>query len=193
MCGDGFPFVVGLSGYAQVGKDTLAAFILERYDAAKVAFADELRDTIEIINPLIDFGHPRPPSPIRKLLERYSWDDLKHLPEVRRLMQVVGTEIFRERVSPGYWIDRWRSRVLQTGKQIVVASDVCFGNEGDVCDVVFRILRPGYEPLNGHASEHQAVQAHHVLVNEGVPADLADQLWRILDNHYCLRQRAEAV
>ena len=38
--------VIGLTGYAQSGKDTLASILVEKYGYSRVAFGDKIRDFI---------------------------------------------------------------------------------------------------------------------------------------------------
>ena len=36
--------VIGLTGYAQSGKDTVASILVEKYGYRRIAFADKIRD-----------------------------------------------------------------------------------------------------------------------------------------------------
>ena len=45
--------IIGLSGYAQVGKDTVANILVEHYGYTRIGFADIIRKAAYILDPLI--------------------------------------------------------------------------------------------------------------------------------------------
>ncbi len=46
--------IIGLTGYAQSGKDTVANILVERYGFTRVAFADKIREFLYETNPMYD-------------------------------------------------------------------------------------------------------------------------------------------
>ena len=47
--------IIGLAGYAQSGKDTVAKFLVENHGFERVAFADPIRDLLYELNPIVGF------------------------------------------------------------------------------------------------------------------------------------------
>ena len=45
--------VIGLSGYASSGKDTVAQFLIEEHGFEKIAFADPIRNMLLAMNPIV--------------------------------------------------------------------------------------------------------------------------------------------
>ena len=55
---DAIPNVIGLTGYAGSGKDTLANILVEEYGFTRIAFADKTKEFLYDLNPGIGFtGH----------------------------------------------------------------------------------------------------------------------------------------
>jgi hypothetical protein len=46
-------FIIGLSGYAQCGKDAVAAYLVERYGFERRGFADKMREAVYALNPVV--------------------------------------------------------------------------------------------------------------------------------------------
>jgi hypothetical protein len=145
--------IVGLSGYARVGKDTVGAFLVAEHGFRRVAFADELRSFLYDLNPLIPILNGGP-NRVAPLVDALGWDLAKQRDEVRALLQRIGTECVRKR-DPDFWI-RTALRDVDDRDDIVI-TDVRFPNEAravlDRCGVMLRIERPYYRPLNEHPSE----------------------------------------
>jgi 50S ribosomal subunit-associated GTPase HflX len=45
--------IIGLSGYAQVGKDTVANILVQHHGYKRVAFADKIRECLFALDPII--------------------------------------------------------------------------------------------------------------------------------------------
>ena len=146
--------VLGFERLASLRRgDTVAAILVAQQGFSRRAFADEVRLAVYKIDPLLstdDGGTVR----LQTLVDDWGWDDAKAVPEVRRLLQAMGTELGRETWSQDFWIDR-----LFAGARIYpwVISDVRFPNEAQAIEdrggEVWRIERPGYGPVNDHVSE----------------------------------------
>ncbi len=83
--------IIGLSGYARSGKDTVAELLVLNYGFKRVAFADGIRDALIALNPILHDGHR-----LNEVVQMYGWDVAKAKDEVRRLLQVMGTEVGRK-------------------------------------------------------------------------------------------------
>ena len=163
--------IIGLSGYAQSGKDTVAELLCLNYGFKRISFALPMRDAIYTLNPLVDGGNR-----VADLVNEYGWDVAKANPEVRRLLQVFGTEVGRNLFGERFWIDQAFKRAEEY--QRVVFSDVRFPNEAKAIlqrgGDVWRINRHNHTAVNGHTSEHAMDNFlfKHVIYNDGTLDDL---------------------
>lgn len=143
-------------GYAQSGKDTAATFLRD-YGYERVAFADPLREMLAAINPLVADTHdPSNLWRLRRLVDVLGWDVAKtEFPEIRGLLQRLGTEAGRVVLGDHIWVDTALRRI--EGASRYVFTDVRFPNEAEAIEgrggVLWRVVRPGTEPVNAHPSE----------------------------------------
>ena len=163
--------IIGLSGYAQSGKDTVAELLCLNYGFKRISFALPMRDAVYTLNPIVEGGNR-----VADLVDEYGWDVAKANPEVRRLLQVFGTEVGRELFGERFWIDQAFKRAEEY--QRVVFSDVRFPNEAKAIlqrgGDVWRINRHNHTAVNGHTSEHamDMFMFKHVIFNNGTLDDL---------------------
>lgn len=168
------PRVIGLSGLKQSGKNTLADG-LATLGYETLAYADPLREMCLVLNPMIPLDPREPAVRLSEVIEQYGWDLAKErFPEVRRTMQILGTEVVRH-VKPDYWIEQMRQR-LGDGDGLYVVADVRFENEADlireVGGIVVEVVRPGRtQAPDAHVSE-AGVVADWVISNAGSKEDL---------------------
>jgi hypothetical protein len=107
----------------------------------------------------------------------------KKNPEVRRLLQVLGTDVGRKMFGENFWIDIALSGLKPEDK--VVVSDVRFPNEGNAIKALsgslWRINRHNHSAVNGHASEHAMdnYMFSHVIYNDGTLDDLSDEVFML--------------
>lgn len=151
--------LIGLSGYAGSGKDAAASALLED-GWARVSFADVLREVAYAMDPYVDTG-PNTLSPpnferLSLIVDGYGWDFAKNMfPDVRRLLQRLGTEGGRDILGENIWVDTAFSRSAMHTHRIF--TDVRFSNEADrILDgggILVRIKRPGFGPVNSHSSD----------------------------------------
>lgn len=148
--------IIALHGFAQSGKDTAAGFLKdEGYE--RLAFADTMREAMYRLNPEIrvydDYWR------LQDFINLHGWDYAKvRIPEVRRLLQVYGTEVGRGLYGETFWVDQVIRQIRPEGKYVI--TDVRFPNEyqgladhygGDVLFV--KVKRLGYGPVNSHVSD----------------------------------------
>lgn len=173
--------LIGLSGFARAGKDSVAAVLVQERGFVRVAFADRMRAAILALDPLVldEYGSARR---LSLLVDSQGWERAKTLyPEVRRLLQRFGTEAGREIHGEECWIDA-AFRDLPDGH--VVFSDVRFRNEADrirkAGGKIWRIERPGIGPASAHPSETELVAYDFDLVieNDGTLDELRDVVLR---------------
>jgi hypothetical protein len=147
--------IIGLSGYAQVGKDTVANYLVERYGFVKVSFADPLREALYRLNPKVDIADMRGVH-LSAAVDGLGWENVKaDSPDTRELLQRMGTEVGREMFGKDFWVNQGLLRAKEHDK--VVFADARFENEAKAIQEnggqVWRITKPGHGPVNGHLSE----------------------------------------
>jgi len=151
--------IIGLSGYARSGKDTVAGMLMGLHGYERVAFADKIRELLYEMDPLV--MHNYMDFRLQDVIDSKGWETAKtEFPEVRRLLQDLGVGA-RKLFGDTFWVDQV---VGQFGNawwgydKNVVVTDVRFTNEAQ--DIkgkggqIWRINRPGTEAINDHVSEH---------------------------------------
>jgi hypothetical protein len=138
--------LIGVTGYAQSGKDTAAQVMRDEYGFRIVSWADALRRDIAVLDPIIA------PNGTRLSDVGYmSYEQLKRdFPEYRRLLQVYGTDVHRT-IDSDYWLKR-TMQSIEEGENVVIP-DVRFPNEAQVVDHLLLVSRKGVGPVNDHPSD----------------------------------------
>lgn len=157
--------IIGLSGYAQAGKDSVGQVLVDEYGYKRYAFADALRGAIYALNPIYDasiaydletgeasgrlFGR------VQELVDFVGWDDAKvNNQEIRRLLQAMGTEAGRKILGEDVWVN---AVFNQVNEENVVITDARFPNEAQRVKAeggfMVRVTRPGVQAVNNHPSE----------------------------------------
>lgn len=177
--------VVGFAGLMESGKDTAAKVLIER-GFERFAFADKLKEMALKFDPYVcldDSVFCR----LSEVVNDIGWDRAKkECPEIRRFLQVEGTECGRDVWGDNCWVNIVRQAAA--GKSRVVITDVRFPNECQaVIDeehgMVQRINRPGLKAGN-HASESQITNlpVSCEIMNEGTVEQLHAQVLLRLDD-----------
>lgn len=92
-------------GAAGAGKDTCAAVLVQEFGYGRVAFADKVRELLLVQDPFIAMtdNHAEMVR-LSAIIEEFGWDHAKrHIPEIRRLQQVFGTEVCRDTFGSDCW------------------------------------------------------------------------------------------
>jgi hypothetical protein len=164
--------IIGLTGYAQSGKDTFASILVEKYGYSRIAFADKIRDFLYGINPMVACS---PTGYLQDLVNLVGWDKAKQEPQVRRLLQDLGISA-RDLISEDIWVTAALSSVSKD--QRVVITDVRFENEAAIIKSMggqlWRVKRSGVGPVNDHVSESEmdGYKVDQIFVNNGTLEDL---------------------
>lgn len=144
--------LIGLCGYAGVGKDTAAVVLVEEFGYKRVAIADPIRDAIIALDPYVkeEEGFIR----LSEMMERDGgWEAVKTNEEVRRLSQAMGTEVGRNILSHDLWVQLAERKLDDR----TVVTDTRFPNEARLVrrhgGILVRIERPGFGPINEHLSD----------------------------------------
>lgn len=177
------PRLIGLSGYAQSGKDTLAGFLVKDHGFTRVAFADKLREALYALNPRLN-GDADSEWRLQDEVDLYGWEYAKKDPEVRTLLQRMGTEAGRAIHGPDLWVDAAFRGIEEADRRtgqfpLYVFTDCRFPSEADAIvargGIVVRVVRRGFEPVNAHPSETALddYKFDAYVQNDGPISDLA--------------------
>jgi len=180
--------IIGLTGYAGAGKDTMGEVMVEHYGFHRLAFADAVRDMALALDPYLEIkGGPGPFGTIELYrLSEYlevckgDWNEAKKHPEVRQTLQRLGTECVRNILGDNQWIDVIERKIvpisLNHGRDRFVITDVRFPNEDDRLHTWFdaklvRIHREGHQANadREHSSERyiNILKADYEMTNNG--------------------------
>ena len=112
------PFVIGVTGKARSGKDTLSEHLYTRlgFDCNRAAFADPLKDMLRALGIDDIEGYKEEVHPLLGVTSR-------------KMMQTLGTEWGREAIGEDTWINLTKEK--GKGKKFLVISDVRFENEAN--------------------------------------------------------------
>ncbi len=174
--------IIGLTGPAGCGKDTVAAYLRDHAGYRVRAFADALRAEVCSafalpIEALTDRASKETPSDLLSM--RFCSDQefvavmasLDGLDETfgdcrefwaqhrspRAIMQAWGTDYRRKRSRDDYWLRQWLYGWQHGLGGLHVVPDVRFANEAELIreygGEVWKVTRPGTGLINSHASE----------------------------------------
>lgn len=148
--------VIGISGYARTGKDTIADYLVENEGYTKISFSTPMKEAMYRLNPRITVNEIQNTA-LRIGVDVYGWEGLKERsPDIRGLLQRFGTEVGREMFGEDFWVN-YALDSIPDGTKVVIA-DVRYPNEADAIKAlggkVFRVERDGVGPANAHASEN---------------------------------------
>ena len=163
--------IIGLTGYAQAGKDSVANSLVQNYGYTRVAFADKIRELLIETNPFIRDGFR-----VESVVSAYGWDQAKILfPEIRHLLQSLGVGA-RKTFGDEFWI--YQALKNLNSKDNIVISDVRFLNEAECIKQrngqLWRVKRPGVAAVNAHVSESDldGYKVDKILSNGGTLEEL---------------------
>lgn len=167
--------IIGLSGYAGSGKDTVADILVKNHGYTKIAFADALRNITADIDPWLNVNHDYDRYPFRTyshwLACGYDYQWLKANTDLRQFLQKLGESV-RNRIGEDAWIGALFHTIENENVDgDWVISDVRYPNEMDAilwqtCGAVWRIVRQGVGPANDHISETALDdQAFDIIIN----------------------------
>lgn len=139
------PYILGLSGYAQAGKDTVGRFLIQDHGYIRLAFADALKSLALAVNPAL-----------KELVNAQGWEATKQIPANRQFLQDLGVGV-RNIIGPDTWVNK-AFQGLVPGRKYVI-TDVRFMSEVEKINsykgICVRVSRPGVFPANSHVSESE--------------------------------------
>ena len=184
--------VIGLTGLARAGKDSVADILVRDHGFVKMSFAAPLKRMVKNLNPVVGFepsgcmecdyedcmSNTLQPVYLQDLYDDgWTDEDIKASEfgaEARRLWQRFGTDTMRAE-QDDYWIQAATRELLLSGHERVVFTDCRFPNEADfiymlsvdhedINSSVWQIVRPGVERQEGaHVSEQHVGLMHEEI------------------------------
>jgi len=180
-------YILGICGYAQTGKDSVAEIAARRFGFKRYSFAQPLKDACAV---LFDWGpewftgegkaqrDPRwgitPREALQLLGTEYGQVDLQRIPE------------FAAKTGRLMWVRRAFETMWEMRDTRVVISDLRFSHEAEEVHAqggqVIRINRRGVGPRNLHESEIavDSVEPDAVINNDGSLSSLEDSVLTVV-------------
>lgn len=183
------PQIIGITGHMRAGKDTVAWVLGKVAGYRRVGFADAVKEMALAIDPYVILrsnGIAEMPLRLSEVVQVQGWETAKGVPEVRRLLQRLGTEAGREVLGNGVWVEALQRRLFRGWGQPLggpyAVADVRFKNEAYWIKGVgqlWAVVRPGYDG-DGHASETAIPElvkmAEVVIQNDGSLEELEQRV-----------------
>jgi len=169
-----YPKLIALTGFKGSGKDE-SALALTGY--TRYGIADPVKEICAIAFGLTEEEMTGDRVLKEKGLDRWPYES------PRRLMQQVGTDLFRT-LWPDVWVQAMRRHILNHEGQFIVISDLRFPNECEAVHqlggIVVRVVRTDQpESLDPHPSERYIPQLpvdHEILAATGEIESLHRQI-----------------
>ena len=169
--------IVGLTGYAQSGKDSTAAAL----GFTRVAFADALKEVVLEMDPWVasSVGMHRP---LSDFVEMHGWEWTKQNTDARDYLIALGDGA-RRHISPTVWIDAVKQKInhlVDNGRDVAI-TDVRYANEAELIihmgGEIWLVQREEAGPAN--STESDSIDrlllrpgANRVISNDGTLDDL---------------------
>jgi hypothetical protein len=166
--------ILGITGHMQAGKDSIGKILVKR-GFKQLALADNVRKAALLLDPIVFVDTYGNPVKLTELVNAWGWEEAKKYQEVRRTLQVLGSEIGREMFGMDSWIN-----MLKIEGDCVI-TDVRFFNEAAWIKAqggqVWKVERPGHSGDN-HQSEAQVdfIAVDVVIQNDGTLEDLEKRI-----------------
>ena len=148
--------LIGLCGKKQSGKDTIADHIINNYYFRKRAFAEPLKEACKII---FNFSDEQVYGDLKEVYDE-RWNETP-----RHLLQLVGTELFRNTLSKysdsigdNIWLKNFELWYAKNNEHNIIITDCRFLNEINLIKklggLVILIERESLNNLDTHHSEN---------------------------------------
>lgn len=160
--------IIGLTGYAQAGKSTVAQHLVDTHGFTRVSFAAPLKKMLRTLNPILgitdneggkEYGLVRLGELFMLGWTEQDIKESEYADEYRALAQRIGTDCVRAE-QEDFWI-RAAERQMPDPLADYVFDDCRFPNEAKFIldhspEGLWNISRPGVGAVNGHVSEQHA-------------------------------------
>ncbi|UVG35215.1 deoxynucleoside monophosphate kinase [Microbacterium phage Cece] len=189
--------IVGIGGKLASGKDAISDHLVENHGWVKLGMSDALADALYVLNPLIEVPGGRHEFSIiqryQELFNAVGYVKAKENPEVRRLLQMLGTEVGRNMIGENVWTDIIERRIralVSQGVPGIIVTGIRFPNEVSVIESnldgeLWWVNRPSLEETvnAGHASENSVgIDDFHIVIENDSTLDaLYGKVDRLID------------
>lgn len=172
--------LIGLGGYASAGKDAFADVLEKNLGWYKTYMSKALRESLETLNPIVGLDVRDHILRFKEAIEILGYEEAKKLPEVRALLQRMGTEVGRKLWSEDFWVDlcfKDAVKQLEAGRNVVITG-IRYPNElfaiQSLSGVSVWVSRPRYSAVNEHSSDNSLTHEDfdYTFKNEGTLEDL---------------------
>lgn len=165
--------IIGITGKAGAGKDSIADRLVAKHGFTRDSLAAPLKRCVQDMFQVSETWMNN-----RVLRER----DLPDWPgwSVRKLLQFVGTDLFRAHISPDIWVKLLCHRIAcraHLGEHFVI-TDVRFDNEDEYLRKEFGsdyqlwyVSRPGFEGAPSGIAGHPSEAGITAPINVGIRND----------------------
>lgn len=156
--------VIGLSGYARAGKNSVADILTRDHGFVQMSFAAPLKKMLRTLDPMLGVEYSYGDSwglTVAGALDRFGEEGIKghyeYGGEYRRLLQVLGTDCIRA-IDPEFWVKAARKELLELPDDSrVVFTDCRFPNEAEMIHELRAVQwvendHPGYWDDSGHTT-----------------------------------------
>lgn len=193
----------GIGGRLRAGKDILAERLENEHGFVRLGMSDALNEALLTIDPWISTDVEvsglwrrfvgwlfRTPLEMREFV-RYSthhrevgYVEAKKNPDVRRYLQLLGTEVGRNMVGKNVWVDIMRDKILALEAEgcDVVVTGIRFPNELALIEQLggetVWVSRPSVEDAGqAHESESSVAAGdfRHIVLNDSTLASLEEK------------------
>ena len=200
--------VIGLGGKLRSGKDAIADHLVAEHGFVKIGMSDALHEAMLAIDPIVGaIGKYGPTSEAdtwrySDLIAEIGYVEAKTKPEVRRLLQQLGTEVGRNMMGENVWADIMARKVREhaaNGRHVVVTG-LRFENEIEAIHraggFTWWVLRPLADAPSAGAAAHSSENSvgrndfGFAIHNDGTLEDLGHSVDALL---YALTGRGRSV
>lgn len=163
--------LIGLGGKLRAGKDAVGDYLEEKHDFVKLGMSDALNEALLKLNPIIprddwEGTHPNTFIRYKDLHDAVGYVEAKKNPEVRRLLQMLGTEVGREMIDQDVWVKIAEKKILEhwaNGKSVVITA-MRFPNEIEMLERLggfsVWVERPTADRLGDTQGDEVQIGAH---------------------------------
>lgn len=184
--------LIGLAGFAQVGKTSIADVLYQDRGFREVSFAAPLKELLALIDPLVFYKDGSGLVRYSSVLEHQTLEWAKKHTDARDYLIRLGDGA-RRTLGQTVWVDAAMARVdrLMEKRTPVIVADVRYPNEADAIlrrgGEVWLVQREGVEPAHPTEAESVAALVHRpgvnrVIHNDGNLHELRDQVLAIVDS-----------
>jgi len=183
--------LVGICGKAGAGKDTVGDYLIDKYGFKKIALADPIK---RLVKDVFALDHYTVYDRNAREQPLDQWDGWS----VRKLLQFIGTELFRQKIDDAIWVKSLWYRIRDDKDDNYVVTDVRFPNElqffeenGGDNFLSIKVLREGRDGgvgISGHESEKYDLETKWVINNDGTFEDLYNKINEIMINNTKVRR-----